>query len=118
MTTEEIAYIAGFFDGEGYVGVIAPKATKNKKRYPRFQASITQLDRGVLDWIASKFGFATGVYTERRAYGRARGPMSRLILRDKRALLLVSTVRPFLIVKAKQVDDALAKFALLKTALA
>ena len=61
MTEVELSYIAGFFDGEGYVTVQYPKG-RNGKRYKKLWVSISQVDRAVLDWICEQYG--GGVYSK------------------------------------------------------
>lgn len=56
MTENDLAYIAGFFDGEGSATIRMVKAG-NGKRYPRVEARLSQNDRAVLDWVVDLFGF-------------------------------------------------------------
>lgn len=49
------AYMAGFFDGEGYVGIL--KRTRKGKYLEYFiQISIGQKDGKVMDWVKENFG--------------------------------------------------------------
>ncbi len=56
MTKLQLAWVAGFFDGEGYIGV---HKTKNGRGYNSrtIHVAITQKDRTPLDWIKQHFGF-------------------------------------------------------------
>lgn len=57
MTDVERAYIAGFFDGEGLVGVYRHKNKFAKNGLAHeVRVSMTQKKREVLDWIASRLG--------------------------------------------------------------
>lgn len=70
MTREELAWCAGFFDGEGYVGVarrIKPKPNGQSRGFARGQILISQVDRRVLD----RFQRAVGV-------GKVFGPYLRV----------------------------------------
>ena len=49
LTTEELAYIAGFFDGEGYIGIV-------KNQGLRLIVSITNTKVGILYWLKGLFG--------------------------------------------------------------
>src|SRR5438309_1289519 len=62
MDEKDLAYIAGFFDGEGNATIRMVKGS-NGKRYPRLEARLTQNDRVVLDWIQSHYG--GGVYEKK-----------------------------------------------------
>lgn len=55
MEEIDLAYIAGFFDGEGDCAIRMPKA-RNGKRYPKLEARLTQNDRAVLEWVQREFG--------------------------------------------------------------
>lgn len=56
----ELAWAAGFFDGEGYVGLAHEHSVD---RLPRLQMSVAQVDRRPLDRFAKAVG-----------YGKVRGP--------------------------------------------
>lgn len=50
----DAVYMAGFFDGEGYIGLI--KRQKGKYTEYIITLSIGQNDGGTMDWIKSNFG--------------------------------------------------------------
>lgn len=55
MTKKEISiYFAGFFDGEGYVGLL--KRTRGKYIEHFVQLSIGQKDGAIMDWIKLNIG--------------------------------------------------------------
>jgi hypothetical protein len=55
MTKKEASiYFAGFFDGEGYVGLL--KRTRGKYIEHFIQLSIGQKDGKVMDWVKENFG--------------------------------------------------------------
>jgi len=56
MTKIELAYLAGFFDGEGYVGIL--KRNRNPKWNPEYwlQVSIGQKDAEILEYLMKEFG--------------------------------------------------------------
>lgn len=106
MTPLDLGYIAGFFDGEGSVGIVRPKA-RNGKRYPKLRARIAQNQRDVLEWISATVGFGC-VHTEKRLYGRERKLMHRFVVTDQQAERFLAVIRPYLRVKAVDVDAAVA----------
>ena len=68
MTSEEAAYIAGLFDGEGSIhirrGIEKKKKHKNKPGYRlsnslRLSMEITMTDRSVLIWVHEVLGVGT-----------------------------------------------------------
>ena len=50
-----LAYMAGFFDGEGYLGILKRKR-KNWNIEYFLQVSIGQKDGATMDWIVNQFG--------------------------------------------------------------
>ena len=55
MTPETIAaYAAGFFDGEGYVGLLKRKRGTSIEYF--VQVSIGQNDGNIMDWVKENFG--------------------------------------------------------------
>lgn len=55
MNKNILLYMAGFFDGEGYVGILKRNRKKWNTEY-FIQASIGQKDGGTMDWIIDNFG--------------------------------------------------------------
>lgn len=55
LDREELAWAAGFFDGEGYVGIVAHNVQRRKgiSNYKRVTLTIVQTDRRVLDRFAT-----------------------------------------------------------------
>jgi hypothetical protein len=70
MLNEEIAYIAGFFDGEGYTGIVERgwqnKNTTDRSRYYYAQVRVSNNDKKILEWIDSLFPGGK-VYMQRKA---------------------------------------------------
>ena len=99
------AYIAGFFDGEGSVGFVWRKSTKNKKKYGRLLARLTQNDRSILEWIRRKTGFGSIHQTKKK------NPRWKLthyyVVAYEAARQFLWAIQPFLKVKAKAVKDNL-----------
>jgi len=53
LTNEDWAYIAGLFDGEGYISV------DRQNTIPAPKIGITNTDQGVIKWLASKLSYGT-----------------------------------------------------------
>jgi len=52
----DLAYIAGFWEGEGYAGVYNHKAeSSHKKDRRRLEVGIINTNKEVLEWIKKKF---------------------------------------------------------------
>ena len=73
---EELAWAAGFFDGEGHVGAVRP--AKKFQRIDFAQIAITQIDRYVLDRFRDAVGVGK-VYGPYRQQGRSQ-PQYRYIV--------------------------------------
>ena len=78
----DIAYIAGFFDGEGHV-----QGSKS--------VCFAQKDRAILDWIALQF--EGGIVTKNR-----RTDVHRLTYNTRKALPILEAMLPFL--KGKKLE--------------
>lgn len=104
MDEYDLAYVAGFFDGEGSATIRMVKATKNGKRYPRLEARITQNTVEVLEWIRDSFGFG-GVYA--KADKRAINECWDLRFSHKSARLFLTAIEPHLRIKRAHVTSLL-----------
>lgn len=99
-------YIAGFFDGEGYIQ-IAKKAPNSKSGAPYWLvASMANTHRGVLDEIAKITGgnvvFHNGVKRGQHH------PHYRLTFYSLQALTFLKVIQPYLIIKREEADLAIA----------
>ena len=100
VNVEDLAYIAGFFDGEGCAYINYPKAHKNGKRYPRLNAKVAQNDRDVLDWIQGLLGCGN-VHKKRTA------DCYDLVFTYKSARIFLTAIEPYLRVKKANVTALL-----------
>ena len=99
LTETEKAYIAGFFDGEGYVGIT--RGGKSSKIRPSF--SILNSNKDVIDFIGTKLGVSIKPFIRRgdgfkRRYWRIN--LSSIV----DILCILREIRPYLIVKAEISD--------------
>lgn len=90
MTPEELAYLAGFFDGEGCIGLYMRKAWTP-------QVTVSQIDTSVLDLFLELSGacFVTKVNG---------GHVSNYTWYSKSAIPVVESLHPYLRVKKAQAD--------------
>lgn len=106
-TDEELAYIAGFMDADGYIGMC--KNSRRPVRYfnPRYQAEIvvTNNHRPVLEWMQSLFG---GSIQTRKQVLPHHKPTYAWKCGDLAGLALLQEIRPSLRVKCAQADVLIA----------
>jgi len=103
MNDTDLAYIAGFFDGEGCAYMSNPKSP-NGKRYPKLTAKISQNDREVLDWIVEQFGFGKVYQKKANSAGNVNHYIS---FAHKQARIFLTTIEPYLRVKKANVTAIL-----------
>lgn len=103
MEEIDLAYIAGFFDGEGCAYMSNPKAS-NGKRYPKLTAKISQNDRAVLDWIVEEFGFGRIYEKKVNSAGNINHYIS---FAHRQARIFLTAIEPYLKVKKSNVSKIL-----------
>jgi len=62
LQAHELAYIAGFFDGEGSIVITTGKGGRLV-----MNVVIVQTDRDILEWIRASLGCGGGIYSRSRA---------------------------------------------------
>jgi hypothetical protein len=98
LTDVEKAYLAGLFDGEGSIGYY-------KRGYSHFAYfSICNTDFRLARWILDRTSI--GTFTTRGAHGHlGKKPQWEWRIRSKGEIkLILTTIQPYLIIKADQVD--------------
>ena len=98
-------YIAGFFDGEGYIqlGIRSPGGHSRSPYY--LTISMANTHRGVLDEIQKMTGGVVRFYPSKRLNVKSH---YRLALYTRQALNFIKAVQPYLIVKKEEADLAIA----------
>lgn len=91
LTVAERAYIAGFLDGEGHIGLARRKVV----------VTFTNTDRAVLEWMNALVG---GFIAGHVHSGPPRKPTYRLVLSHCNAIELILRVRPYLRINSGQAD--------------
>lgn len=99
ISTVDLAYIAGFFDGEGSAYVCGPYS-----KYPHLRAKIAQNETEVLYWIADLYGFGK-IYSKGKDSSN-----SYIVFAHRQARLFLTSIEPFLRVKKEHVFNLLNEF--------
>lgn len=97
QTQTELAYIAGFFDGEGHIGIYTYKASKNGRRYARLVIGITNSHRPVLEWAREVMG--AGRIQVKRIHSERWSDCYSLIIQGLSARRFLTALLPYLKVK-------------------
>lgn len=107
LTTEDLAYMAGFFDGEGSITIHQNYRPSPRGKSPNhtLQVGIGNIDPRVLTWIHSHFG---GSFTIRRRRSPRHRIVAQWIIRCSKAALFLEAIRPFIRMKRDQVDVGIA----------
>lgn len=102
LTELEKAYIAGFVDGEGHISIRRMKCPASPRGY-RFTTvlSISNTNRGVLDWIHEKVGDRGSICASRKVQPHHKQAYHLAIL-SRQAADVVAAIEPYLIVKKEQ----------------
>jgi len=103
---EQLAYIAGFFDGEGSITIHqnGGKAPRGKSPNHMLQVSIGNTNPLVLRWLHEEFG---GSYCLRRRPSERHRTCHQWIVRAHEALVFLIAIEPFLKMKKEQCNVAL-----------
>ena len=99
----ELAYLAGFLDGEGYIGILrhTHKASKRGYTYEPI-VKVVNTDRRPIDRYRSRFG---GYLSLRHFPGKNNKDAHGWDLKNvKPVLAFLTTIRPYLWLKADQAD--------------
>lgn len=98
MKSEELAYMAGLFDGEGsiYIG----KASSHRQQLYSVCLSITNTDKDVLQWAVEHFGGAVSLKPAERAHYKTRYLWRAQAIRN--TAIVLEQILPFLKIKKQQ----------------
>lgn len=99
MKPEQLAYIAGFIDGEGCISL----AKRGKYITPSLQISNTDYD--ILEWIGGFYGLK--VYDKIADRRPTRKPSYRLAVFGDKAIQILKDILPYLRVKKEQAEVVL-----------
>lgn len=104
----ELAWAAGFFDGEGCVIVELSKNDKCRHGYRTvLHAQVSQTSLPCLELFLEWFGGKIVTSRDRTPNGRRWSVQHRWGIKNEGAIDFLKQIRPYLVVKAEQVDVAL-----------
>lgn len=98
MRDIEAAYLAGYFDGDGHVGIV-----KSKKGHYCLQTELSSTDPTIPQWLYRLFGGSLDI----RKRGGNFKPQHRWIASSKKSAALLKEVASFVQIKKEQVKIAL-----------
>lgn len=109
MTIHDIAWAAGFFEGEGNTGFNFCYNKSVNKSYPRLALSIAQVHREPLDAFQKVFGIGTvrGPYGP---YNTTKQPYFQYQTSGRKAIEVLEQMKPYLFEKAIQAEGAIKKY--------
>jgi len=99
-----VEYLAGFVDGEGYLGLARIRRRHRTSEYC-LRLSIYNTNRAILEEIKRTTGGTMSVVGQRRAGWK---PSYALILTNAAAARVIRKIKPFLLVKSEQSEALLA----------
>lgn len=114
MKELELAYIAGFLDGEGTIGISknTPQNPKDPHKTPRYELQVAVVNTCLDPLLLCQKRFGGGIYTRKHL------PRHKLTyhwtVAQKASVTLIKAVLPYLIIKKRQAELAL-KFMEAKT---
>jgi hypothetical protein len=94
LSDTEAAYAAGILDGEGSVYL----SRNRRSRWPSPMVSVASTDHELLEWLRSRAG---GSIVQKKTYQPQHARSYDWKLTDRRALMFLEIVRPFLVIKRK-----------------
>lgn len=92
LTPEELAYIAGFFDGEGYIGIV-------KSQGLRLLVSVTNTKGWILYWLKGMFG---GSVCKGQRPSPNQKPIYVWTIVSREAVIFLTAIQPYLRLKDEQ----------------
>lgn len=103
----DLAYLAGFLDGEGFIGLHARADPKRRTPGHSVIVTITNTKKASLDLFVAYFGGQTRLKLRLRQNPKHR-PVWTLTLQGHRAVDAIRQLRPYIRLKSEQADLALA----------
>ena len=104
-TKEQNIYMAGFFDGEGCIGINKAPSKRVRDRY-RVEVQINQVDRRPLVLFQERYGGTLSKH-ERSKKNPKWQDIWHWLISDRRAKALIKDLLPYCIVKKRDLEVAL-----------
>jgi len=103
-----LAWAAGFFDGEGSVGVyISPMKACSHGFRTVLNASLCQTSLPCLELVKERFGGSICTTEHRTPHGRRWAVQHKWIVRNDKAIVFLKAIQPYSVVKKHQIDKAI-----------
>jgi hypothetical protein len=117
-TREWHAYVAGFFDGEGAIGLSVAKQLVYSDEY-RLRAELSQRIefRCILDRVCTEFGGRVTIRHQSRKNAKWADIALWVVVKRSEVRLFLETLLPYLVVKRARADLALEYLDLVETQL-
>lgn len=106
MTDIELSYIAGLFDGEGWVGIHDRPDTKGRMRYCA-GIQVGQTNQEILNWLASSFGGRVIPQPFHHTKFPDRKPMFLWYGRGEMVTTFLTAILPYLKIKREAAENVL-----------
>ncbi len=103
---KDLAYFAGFIDGEGYIGISRMAQRKAVSPQWRVQVSASNTDPRVISQLKECFGGHFNL-CHKRKFGNDR-PVFQWCVISKQASIFLQAIRPYLKMKRDQADIAIS----------
>lgn len=102
MSKQTAAYIAGFIDGEGYIGIITDKNRINFRRNDSYKTvlKIANTNKDIIQWFKNSFGG----YLEHRTMKENQKDAYCWTIEGKNLQPFLDKVSPYLRIKKKQAE--------------
>jgi len=107
VTQEQLAYIAGLFDGEGCVHI----GGRRQNSSYNLEVSLSNTNRDVLFWIQSIFG---GYIKEQKKAKEYHTQCYNWRIVSNQAVLFLESIYPYMRIKLNQADGAIAFQSLMR----
>lgn len=105
--SEQLAYIAGFFDGEGSIVITSTGKRANQGRDLCLVVSLVQADRTILEWVRLVLDCKGGIHSRARAGSLGDKECFALQWGGASAARVLSKLLPYLRVKKGKAEIAL-----------
>src|SRR5882762_2657083 len=107
---QQLAYLAGIIDGEGYIQISPGGEIRSKYgiRHHQIGLGCTMVRPEVIYILQEAFGGKVRRVNPKKEKRHVHSPQFVWIIRSKLAAAAIARIRPFLILKTKQADLALA----------
>ena len=105
LTETEKSYLAGLYDGEGYIGIIRADQSQHSPRHKspsyRLCVQLSNTNKDMIDWVRDKIG---GLQYYTRFENVRHKPCYHLHASSKNAVNLLEAIKPYIIAKQKQLE--------------